>query len=831
MRSMGHAVCAVMLGALLWPSAASARPQEMSPGVWIEDFEGGSLDGWKIEKGHARIEVEKGNAVLECGGATLWLGDETFNDFSLEAKIRRTYTRGGNVGFVFRGGYRVYIKLVGKIWLDGPGGVSSRGISRKIDTDEYRTLKIVCAGPVVRFYVDGTYEGQVNGLVTDAGRVGLFGGGKVHNVYFDDVKLDTHVVPGEFLIAEPSVPDNTLVFPPEENVRVDFTLTNASDRRQQAEFGVSVETWGGRILSPGVTRPVVLDAGLDRTLTVDLGRIPRGYHKMVVKPMNRILPLAIQGRGHHAARKPDIVIGAYWYYFHWKLPEVWWKTYTHAAARDLRDHHFNTVINGVGMPPAVIDILESYGISSFSRGRNLDHPNVLGAFIGDEPKRNDIPKYVERYAKAHAKHPDKLLTTCMIGDAGLKGHVYEAWEALAEYNQIRMFRWYGIKKSWEGINRRRGDRPSYLEVLRQARVPEGDYWIILPSFGHDGPDAFYGNPLPSQIKAMMHLAVASKAKGVVFYTYQTPWDGKGFVQPESLVPEDSKWAAAGEAAEKIGRQAELLSTLTFVGTTPFVDDYAIEPFVLKSEEHEYYYLVNKDERKAVNFRLFRLDPRGSLYDLYGERSVPIREESVTLLVPDAQIETGVAHLSLEPGEGTLLEYKPRGDVQLAAAPRAEFPAWVDAAPEANVRYLMDLKPENQPMPGWVPGGKHDKNPWTTLNKDVTLYAHKDDAGQLYKKSLFAQSETTIEYRLPAGYTTFVAAAGLGNKNEKASVVFRVLVDGKEAFNSDTYRVGRPVLPVVVDIAGATTLTLATEEAGDGIYHDYAWWGEARLIRK
>ena len=44
------------------------------------------------------------------------------------------------------------------------------------------------------------------------------------------------------------------------------------------------------------------------------------------------------------------------------------------------------------------------------------------------------------------------------------------------------------------------------------------------------------------------------------------------------------------------------------------------------------------------------------------------------------------------------------------------------------------------------------------------------------------------------------------------------------------RLGTPVQPVVVDIAGGKLLELITEEAGDGLYGDYTFWGEARVIR-
>ena len=59
---------------------------------------------------------------------------------------------------------------------------------------------------------------------------------------------------------------------------------------------------------------------------------------------------------------------------------------------------------------------------------------------------------------------------------------------------------------------------------------------------------------------------------------------------------------------------------------------------------------------------------------------------------------------------------------------------------------------------------------------------------------------------------------------------RVLVDGEEKFNSGVMRIDTPVQPVVVDISGGKLLELITEEAGDGLYGDYTFWGEARLIK-
>ena len=85
--------------------------------------------------------------------------------------------------------------------------------------------------------------------------------------------------------------------------------------------------------------------------------------------------------------------------------------------------------------------------------------------------------------------------------------------------------------------------------------------------------------------------------------------------------------------------------------------------------------------------------------------------------------------------------------------------------------------------------------------------------------------------IPPDAATFVAAAGFGDTSDKASVVFRVLVDGKDKYNSGVMKVDAPVRPVVVDIAGGKLLELVVEDGGDGIYDDFTFWGEARLIKK
>ena len=958
---------------LLAVGSAFAGAEMADDGLFVDDFEDGRLDGWEVEEGRGRgpsrveIEKENGNSVLEVTRAKVLLKDTELTNFSIEAKVRRDYQNGGSkVGFILRGDYTCDIRMVGKLRFRGRG-VTFGGMTRGIETDTYRTLKVVCAGETARFYLDGEFEGEALGIDAKAGRIGLFGGTAAHPVYFDDVKIDTQLDPGRFLAADPKVEGDALVFPPGEDVKIDFSLHNYHEKAQNPRFAVNVRTWDGKDVGRGV-EPVELQGGEEKAVTVNLGRLPVGYYKMVLDPMGQVMPLAIQRKGDlREPTKPEIYVGAYWYYFAWqRVSPLWWNTYVHACARKLRANNFNMVVNAIGMPADTISILQKYGISSFSRGAHLDHPNVVGAFIGDEPREKDIPRYVKLYRQKHEKYPEKLFTTCMIGDGGLHGHVYDAWDELKEFNQIRMFRWYGIKKAWEGVLRPRA--ADLIDVLAQAREPSGPYWVILPSFGGNDENAYYGNAVPGQIRSMMHLSAANKAQGIVFYKLH----GKNaLLGAASQIPPDGKWAAAGEVAAKIAANAKRLRSLEFQGSYDWIDHYLIEGYSLSDGEDRYIYLINKhprdsvsasvyrlapggtlrdlyaDEQHAVeerdlkipgtkravksgavrlnfgpgegkllrysapqgaklgevsppqwrdavppaevkglidveetkhvdedllesltgargyafiendqvegyrltdgedgyfyvlnrhpdkkaDFRIFRLEPGGRLVDLYDGGAHEVVLEEVQHLRPEVRPEYGVVRLSLAPGAGKLFRYEVPAGKAATQAPPVDYPDWVEQVPEDDVMFLITREVENTPMPGWVPRHDYEANPWKSLNGDQKLYCGPRDSGRVYKNSLYAQAETNIEFKLPDGYTHFVAAAGLGSKNEKTSVVFRVLVDGAEKFRSDVMKIGVPVQPVVVDIRGADTMTLITEDAGDGIYHDYAWWGAARLIKE
>ena len=181
------------------------------------------------------------------------------------------------------------------------------------------------------------------------------------------------------------------------------------------------------------------------------------------------------------------------------------------------------------------------------------------------------------------------------------------------------------------------------------------------------------------------------------------------------------------------------------------------------------------------------------------------------------VEMKVMGTERETMEQPRLSFLPPWDVQ--------YPEHVRRVSVADSLYLIKASPAKKPVLGWMPAGRQ----WADLNGSVKLLTSIDRDGRAYKQSLYAEAPSELTYTLPGGYTTFAAAAGLGAERTDDAVIFKVLVDGVETFKSPLYRIGQPILPVVVDIKGARELKLVVEDPAGNI-SAYAWWGEARLLR-
>jgi alpha-galactosidase len=98
------------------------------------------------------------------------------------------------------------------------------------------------------------------------------------------------------------------------------------------------------------------------------------------------------------------------------------------------------------------------------------------------------------------------------------------------------------------------------------------------------------------------------------------------------------------------------------------------------------------------------------------------------------------------------------------------------------------------------------------------------AGTTYAKGLGTHAVGEAVYRLDGNATSFSAVVGVDDETDgKGSVKFLVYVDGKLAASSPVMKSGQPAYSLSVNLKGAKTLKLVTDDAGDGIDFDHADW--------
>ncbi len=105
------------------------------------------------------------------------------------------------------------------------------------------------------------------------------------------------------------------------------------------------------------------------------------------------------------------------------------------------------------------------------------------------------------------------------------------------------------------------------------------------------------------------------------------------------------------------------------------------------------------------------------------------------------------------------------------------------------------------------------------------------SGKEYERGIGTESRTLLAYRLEKGDRRFQAQVGLDDRaGPLGSVVFRVLLDNKEAFVSPPMAAHDPPRSIDIDVSEGRTLILITEYGERGGVRDLADWVEARIIR-
>ncbi len=105
------------------------------------------------------------------------------------------------------------------------------------------------------------------------------------------------------------------------------------------------------------------------------------------------------------------------------------------------------------------------------------------------------------------------------------------------------------------------------------------------------------------------------------------------------------------------------------------------------------------------------------------------------------------------------------------------------------------------------------------------------AGREFERGLGMHSKGEVRYSLDGAYELFVATIGLDDAvRPRGSVVFRVVGDGRELFNSGLVSGTDEPGDVRIDVREVKRLTLLVDYGDELDLSDYADWGDARLIK-
>jgi NPCBM/NEW2 domain len=144
---------------------------------------------------------------------------------------------------------------------------------------------------------------------------------------------------------------------------------------------------------------------------------------------------------------------------------------------------------------------------------------------------------------------------------------------------------------------------------------------------------------------------------------------------------------------------------------------------------------------------------------------------------------------------------------------------------SKVVYLSERKPAQVQYRSYVGPTREYRLDRTVDGRPFHL------AGQYYDRGIGTQSRTLIAYEVEPGDRRFQALVGLDEgAGPLGSVVFRVLIDGKERKRTPPLGAHDSPQTFDVDLTGARFLILDTAFGDRGDVRDLADWVEARVIR-
>ncbi len=140
-------------------------------------------------------------------------------------------------------------------------------------------------------------------------------------------------------------------------------------------------------------------------------------------------------------------------------------------------------------------------------------------------------------------------------------------------------------------------------------------------------------------------------------------------------------------------------------------------------------------------------------------------------------------------------------------------------------YASDMQWIGTPANGWGPAEKDLANGEKGEKDGPAIMLD----GIPYAKGLGVHAASNIKYFVGAQCSAFTAVIGIDDvQAAKGSVIFKVLGDGKELYNSGVLTGDSPAVPINVDLMGAKYIELVVDPNGSN-GNDWADWADAKFL--
>jgi len=220
------------------------------------------------------------------------------------------------------------------------------------------------------------------------------------------------------------------------------------------------------------------------------------------------------------------------------------------------------------------------------------HPAVAGYYIVDEPSNATDETERISYVKhlIEALDPQHPCFSCLLGK-------YEPTLKEVDY-QALVVDIYPVRPGWE---------ESWQEYQKELdrgikNAGERPLWVILQAFGKKGS---WITPTPEQIEAQVWMALASGAKGAIYFIYQSTTDKQGEwligLVDMDMKPVDKRFDALKNLNAKLEKIAPVVLTLKRASfSLPIIPAGVMaSPFQTEGGA-KYLFVVNKNTKEPAS---------------------------------------------------------------------------------------------------------------------------------------------------------------------------------------------------------------------------------------